>query len=72
VKVSITAGGREVELETNSDTNVSVKELAAEALALWKAVATGGMEGPGFGLTAELSTDRPATSAALRPMGVVE
>jgi hypothetical protein len=37
VKVRIDAGGREVEVETASDQNVSVADVAKEALTLWEA-----------------------------------
>lgn len=53
MRVQINAGGREVVIDC-ADTNVSVKDIAGEALAVW--AATSGAErpsdGPAFGLAA--------------------
>lgn len=49
MKVRIDAGGREVEIDC-ADTNTTPREVAAEALAIWKA--TGGNDGVGYGFTA--------------------
>lgn len=51
MKVSISAGGRDVEIET-SDTNVNPDTIADKALALW--LATEGAkdsQGPAYGFT---------------------
>ena len=51
MKVHIDAGGREVTIEC-ADANVSPREVASEALVLWKATATAdekGFEGPALG-----------------------
>jgi hypothetical protein len=51
MKVSISAGGREVVVEVG-DVNVSPDQIAAQALKLWLATASDATvgEGPGFGL----------------------
>lgn len=70
MKVRIDAGGREVEIEC-ADINMSPRELAAEALAIWRCTdgAAAPSPGPGFGLTgSEIALERSASSAA--PMGM--
>jgi hypothetical protein len=74
MKVTINAGGREVGIEC-ADTNVTPRDVAGEALALWKATddgATHGTEGPAIGYSAQSARDRPASTSARHPMGVVE
>lgn len=72
MRVHINAGGREVELATETDANISLRDVTAEALALWRSLdpPAGGV-GPAFGVQAELSQDRPATTAGFT-MGIVE
>ena len=75
MKVTINAAGREVSIEC-ADTNTTPKDIAAEALALWKATGDGshpaGFEGPALGYSTQAARDRPASSTARRTMGVVE
>lgn len=74
----LVADGREVDLTTESDAGVSMREMCTEALAAWRSLTSGpsvegpGTEGPAFGLQAETSPDRPASSSAIGLMGVVE
>lgn len=51
MRVHIDAGGREVTIEC-ADANVSAKDIATEALAVWQATdgAKPASEGPAFGL----------------------
>ena len=62
MRVSINADGREVSIDCDP-VNVTVKDVAAEALGLWhatKAEGARGTEGPGFGLqTNERRADQP-------------
>jgi len=73
MKVRIDAGGREVEIECSGD-NVSVRDVAAEALAMWHSTdgATEPSPGPAFGLAAQLAHDRPPSSTMRRHPGVPE
>lgn len=76
MKVSIDAGGREVEIEC-SDANVSVSAVATEALMLWRATegATLPAAGPAFGLglaAVDLATDRTPTTTMRQHPGVAE
>jgi len=54
MKVNINAGGRQVEIEC-SDANVSPRDIAAEALAVWKATdgSKHDSDGPAYGFTPE-------------------
>lgn len=70
MKVRIDAGGREVEIECSGD-NVSVKDIAAEALSVWSATA-GAREpsdGPAFGLTLG---ERSPDGRGVYPLGLGE
>ena len=62
MKVRIEAGGREVEIEC-PDANVTVSDVAAEALGVWKATdgAGHGTEGPAYGFNADR---RPSPNAS--------
>jgi hypothetical protein len=75
VKARIDAGGREVEVETSSDTNVDPHALLDKVLATWEATegAAKVSEGPAFGLQASSTTgaDRPyAADLTLHPLHV--
>ena len=61
MRVSINADGREVSIDCDP-TNVTVKDVAAEALVLWHATKSEGgrgTEGSAFGLVQQFSGDRP-------------
>lgn len=73
MRARISAGGREVELITDSDANITVQQLATEALVMWRSVASQGtQEGPAFGLQAETTSDRPPSTSAIGLSVVVE
>jgi hypothetical protein len=58
MKVNINAGGRQVEIEC-SDANVSPRDIAAEALAVWKATdGTKPSEGPAYGFVPQLGLSK--------------
>jgi hypothetical protein len=57
MKVNINADGRQVEIEC-SDANVSPRDIAAEALAVWKATdGSKGSDGPAYGFTPQIQLD---------------
>lgn len=73
MKVHINAIGREVSIEC-ADANTSPKDIAAEALALWKATDPGtapGTQGPAIGYTAQAAPGRPPSSTISRSIGIV-
>jgi hypothetical protein len=74
VRVHINAGGREVTIEC-SDANVTTKDVAAEALAVW--TATNGAQCPSdgpasAGLTLGFGATRDPSSTIRRHPGVPE
>ena len=71
MRVQINAGGREVTIDC-ADTNVSVREVAAEALGVWAATEGAKVsEGPAFGMAAsEIGSGQTATSAMHTTPGI--
>ncbi len=70
MKVSINAGGREVEIEC-SDTNVTHDQVADKALEVWQA--TGGAkhdsDGPAYGFSSERRPSQTTSSFAMNHHG---
>jgi hypothetical protein len=71
MKVTIDAGGRQVTIETESDLNLTYREVADKALEVWLQTegAAKGTAGPSFGVQAERGPDRTPTSTMYLPVG---
>lgn len=66
MRVSINAGGREVQIDC-PDTNTSVTDVAEQALAVWRATdgAEKGTEGPAFGFRDDKRWTAPVSPLAM-------
>ena len=65
MRVSINADGREVSIDCDP-VNVTVRDVAAEALGLWRATRDEGkgFEGAAFGLSQQFAGDRPVAGSS--------